>query len=375
MGLNEKVVLDKVQKGEDLTPEEKESVMSRPNKAEEFEDQDNTEETKEPDAPESESTGIKKSEESDSKQPAPLDKKVADAEVSPSEKTAAKTDASKSADKDEISAETRKSLEKELEKPEGYEDLSSYTTKEIGLFYDLRRQRARARKAEEENESLKFERMQRQLKEKEQQKAPAPEKVEAPDKDPFEGRDGSDVLTVEEARELYKTLKAKPEAPKQPQENKALTELYIRTQKTEARITLKEKNIHDFDDVVNFAEDALGTDQEAKDYLLQVHERGGNVALATYNLVKASNKWPEIEKSIRVARGNNIPQDNLRRAEKLEENEKKVKTTGPGGGAPPTDEYTVEEIRGMSVEDFAALPKKKRALIMEKYGSNPNNSV
>ena len=59
----------------------------------------------------------------------------------------------------------------------------------------------------------------------------------------------------------------------------------------------------------------------------------------------------------------------------MEENDGKIKTTGASDGASAeTGEYTVEEIRNMTISDIKRLPKKTRMMILEKYGSEPNYS-
>ena len=53
-----------------------------------------------------------------------------------------------------------------------------------------------------------------------------------------------------------------------------------------------------------------------------------------------------------------------------------MKTTGPGtGAAGDTGEYTVEEIKNMTVEDIKKLPRQTRQAILKKFGSEPNYSV
>jgi hypothetical protein len=364
----------KIQKGETLSKEEEKFVKSTPKSSDPSApvvEEEEEAEIPDDDAP----SGIKKEksaeEESEPGKPAAPEKKAADeAEESPSEKKEAKAADGKSPEKDEITAEVRKKLEKELEKPEGHEDLSGYSPKEVGLFFDLRKQRARAQRAEEENELLKFERMQGQLKEKEK-----PAEKLAQEEDPFAGRDDDDILTVADVKKLLGARKEAP-AAKGDGEITTMTQLLIQNQKLEARITLKEKGISDMDEVIDYAQDILGGDPDAKEYLTRVAAKKGNVVLATYNLIKASPKWPDVEKAVRTAKGEKIPAENQERARKLEENEKKVRTTGAGGGgATNSDEYTVGEILSMSTDDFGKLPKAKRRAIMEKYGSTPNRSV
>ncbi len=368
-------VAEKLESGAELSATERKHAMSLPK------DSDTNapvaEETDDSDAEtvdENESTGIAKDDESDDTgtTDAPEKKAAVKTEASPSEKPGDKT-AAKSPESDEVSAESRKKIEAELEKPEGHEDLTGYTPREVGLFFDMKKQRLRAQRAEEENETLKFERMQNDLKAKEAAgKKPDAEVVE--DEDPLKDRDDSDLLTVADVKKLLKGNKpAKTEEPAKAVDP-MLTQLYIQNQKLEARMTLKEKGVNDLDDVLAYAEDVLGKDADATAYLTKVAEKKGNIVLATYNLIRGSSRWSQVEAAIKKSRGE-LPAENVKRAEKIEENEKKTKTTGPGGSAAVPGEYTVGEIAKMSTVEFAALPKAKRKAIMEKYGSNPNRSV
>lgn len=378
MAVKAEEVAEKIEKNLPLSKEEEVYVKSTPKSSDPaqavIEEEAGEEEKTDFDKP----SGIKK--EGDKKPGIDAPEKSEQPEESPSEKKApAKTADAKPSD--EVSADVKTRLEAELAKPEGLEDLTDFSQRERAYFFQMRKDRSRRQKVEEENELLKFERLQGQLKEKQKPAAPekgkaAPEIVEEEEEaDPLEGRDPEDLLTVKDVQTiLAKQGKKAPAA----NENEAFVRgLYLRNQMLEARLTLKEKNVNDLDDIIGFAQEALGGDEDAKAYISRVADNGGNVVLATYNQIKASAKWPEIEKAVRVAKGKKAPTENKERAERLEKNENKVRTTGAGGGGggDESDEYTVGEVIEMPTEDFAKLPKEKRRAIMEKYGSTPNRSV
>lgn len=289
-------------------------------------------------------------------------------------------DTSAGGEKKETPEERRQLIESEISKPDGQQDLTKFTDNEIGLYWEQKKLRRRNQKLEEDNEILRVERIARKLKDEQ-----APPKKEPDGLEFLEGKDDEDMLTVAEARKLHAALKAQPaekakEDPK-PDAKPVRTALEIKVERIEAIEKLKTKGIEDFDDVTQFAADALGQDEDARDILRETAKAGGNVAEKTYWLIKGSKAWPQIKKAIedekaKVAKPAETkkapPAENLDRAKRLAENDGKIKTTGAGSGAGEVGEYTVEEIAAMSIDDIKSLPKETRKLILKKFGSSPN---
>lgn len=290
----------------------------------------------------------------------------------PEEKTPAENSSS-----EEIPEDRKKLIQAEIEKPEHLADLSKLKSPvEIGLYWDLRKARRKNQKLEEELEISRVANVVKDLKSKEE--------ISTEEDDPLKDKEDEDLLTVADIKKIFAKSKSKPKPQEKPaQPLRTPTEL--RVEKIEANSILMSKGIEDFNDVIDFAESALKDDKEAIDILRDTAKSGGNVAEKTYWLIKGSPVWPKIEKIIsdEKAKSNGkkepdkkaLPKENLDRIKKMEENDGKIKTTGASDGASAeTGEYTVEEIRNMTISDIKRLPKKTRMMILEKYGSEPNYS-
>ena len=228
----DKAILEKVKLGDELTPEEQKTFDTNQN--------GKSEPPAQAEAPEP--SGIKKEEAGTTAKP---ESKEAESGAVPPKKT---DDPAQPAEADAQAAESEK-IKKELEKPEGFEDLSSFTPRERGLFFESRRQKRRAQNAELELDTFRFEQAQQRLKEKEAAKeppassGPTPEEIESL----FEGREDDDIPTVGEIKNLFKKkAPAKAEAKEAPKEADPATRLYqqsqinlVRAQKVEANMTLK----------------------------------------------------------------------------------------------------------------------------------------
>lgn len=278
--------------------------------------------------------------------------------------------------------EQKKALvEAELAKPDDQQDLSKFKDDPVllGLYWDLKKQRRKNQKLEQENRELKFADLKRALKENAEEAAEGEEDEE---EDPLAGREDDDILTVADVKKLL----AKKPAPKEkkPAEGEGaakpiVTAAQIRTQSVEADARLKAKGVTDFTEVSSYAEYALAGDLEAQEELRDTALAGGNVAEKTYWLVRGSKKWPAIQKALAGEGGEKKTgakkpsSENLSRAERIQQNGKKIKTTGAGGGgAVPVGEYSVEQIAAMSPKDFGKLPKATQDAILLKFGSEPN---
>jgi hypothetical protein len=362
----------KVAAGEELSKPEVELVKSLPNTDEPLaaapaEDPE-PEENKTP-------SGIKKPgrKKSEQREPEPPEDKGDDTETEvPSDKKEdkpAETAEGAPAKPAEKPADLSTKIEEELAKPEGAEDLKGFSERERGIFWELRKERLKRQILEKDNDELRFERMKRE-KAAEPPAPPAHEPVKVTD--PLADREDDDLLTVADAKKLLTSIPKEPAPAYKP----LMTPEEVRTQKVEAELILTKQGVSDFLEVLDYADIAIGTDPGAAAYLRKVKENGRNVALAAYNLIKSSPRWSVIEKDIAERKGKQAPQkpsdENRKRAEKIEENEGKVRTTGGGGNPPVSDEFTLEEIRSMSPKEFGQLPAKTRKAILERFGSGPN---
>ena len=372
--LNEAAILEKVKTGVELSPEETEFVAGNPNlegepaPAAEEEEADEAK-IKDGDAGEEEEPGAEATPE-----PEAGEEETPEGEEPPEKKPTEQGPAAK-----QTPEERRKLINAELDKPDGQVDLSKFTPTEIGLYWDLKKERRARQKAEQKNRVNDFKEIQRALKEDE--KPEGEEGAEGESEDPLKvlaDMDDDDIPTVGQLKKILAGAKKAPKEKAPPAPAKSIRTIdQIRFEKIEANDRLKAKGITDFYDVVDYAEAALAHNPDAQEELRETALAGGNVVEKTYFLIKGSKRWPEIEKAIKAEKNKGkADPDNKDRAERIKKNEVKVKTTGPsGGGAAPTGEYTVEQIMAMSPREFGALPKKTQDAILIKYGSEPNLSI
>lgn len=381
--LDDAAILAKAKAGEQLTPEEEEHIAGNPNtekrpdseeaedEAEEIEGEDKAEEEDPNAAPKPKE---KKGEEEDPEdEEAEEEDEAADPKDPKAKKPAEPGKAAKQTP-EEI-AERRKLIEAELEKPDHLVDLSKYTQVEVGLYWELKKERRKRQKAENDTRTLQFREAQRKLKEDEEA-----EEAEAEEEDPFKDLGDDDVVTVKEAREAAAKKKAAKAKEKPAADKPILTVDQVRVQNVEADAKLRSKGIEDFFDVIQYAGTVFEGDPDIAEELRETAKSGGNVSEKAYWIIKGSPKWATVEAAITKEKGGKkkaAPDpDNAGRAERIKKNETKIKTTGKsGGGAVETGEYSVEEILRMTPAQFGRLPKKTQDAILNKYGSEPNYTV
>ena len=347
--ITDQAVIEKVQKGEELSPEETEQFKGLP------------------------AGSI----------PRPGETPAASTPTKTEDKKP-ETSAAASTETSDVPEERRKIIEAELNKPDHLIDLSKFKSPvELGLYWDLKKSRRKNQKLEEELEVTRIERIVDGLNRKKETKSSEP--IAETIVDPLKDRDPDDIVTVEEARrmiaEATKT-KSKPAEEKPVAPPPLRTVEQIRIEKVEADAKLRSTGINDLFEVVDFAEAALKDDDEAIEILRDTAKTGGNTVEKTYWLIKGSKTWPEIEKIIhnervKSGRATTKPaEENINRAKKLEENDGKTRTTGAGSGASVSSkEYSVAEISSMTHYDIRKLPKETRIKILEKFGSLPNYTV
>jgi hypothetical protein len=348
--INEKGIVEKASKGEELTPQEREVLKGIPPKQTASEEPIEVEEVEE-----KEDLSLED------------DEKATPEEIKDMGEQA--KEEVERVEKKEVSTDRRALIEAELNKPDNLVDLSKFNSPiELGLYWDLRKARSKNNRLQEENETLRIEKIVKEIQSK--------PKEETKKVDPFEGRDDEDILTVADVKKI---LAGREETKQAPPPLRTIDQL--RVEKVEAESRLRSKGITDFYDVVDFAEQVLGKDQEAITILQDTAKSGGNVAEKTYWLIKGHPAWSEVEKVItdenrRKITSKPIPKENTERAERIEKNEAKVKTTGAGSGSSAVaKEFTVAEIANMTAADIRKMPKETRQAILKKFGSAPNSQI
>lgn len=352
---------EKIDKGEALTPEE-EKVIEAPGSEVDSGDVD----------PETETVALKKDE--------PKDKEELPTEDTPSEKDAeaAKAKEQEAADAALQEAERKKLIEEEAEKPLDEADIKDYSPTERALFFELRKERRKRQDSQRDADTLRFQRAKEEAAEKlerEQEAARAKAEAEA-EIDPFEGMEDDDLLTAGQIKKILAGKGKKQEStPAANLEGERLSKLQSRVWVLEAQSKAPDALL--ICEIGEQVVDLLG-DKIAEAEVSDVVAKGGNPVIATVNYLRAHPKWPEIEAKIaeRSKAASGTPEakakeaearTNKERAERIEANKRKPTTTGSGGGAPASGEYTIQELLEMPDEKFAQLPKSQRDRILETF--------
>lgn len=337
---------EKIASGAELTEAEKAEVMGAPADTPVKEDAEDTEQdTGEEETP---NTGLKKEEESEAEEKTEDEEKPED---SPSEKTDEPDTSDKKSETDE---DFKKRLDTELDKDPGDENLDDFTPRERAYFFEVRRERRKRQEKQRELDLLKFKDLQKQAQETEKA-----DEADA-EEDPFKERDDDEFMTISDVKKIL----AK-QTPKKPTEENKLIERHQQVILENWMLEGQLKCGDDFRDVVSMAETILAGDKDADEEIRTVASSGKNAAITAYNLIKASPKYEEIRK--KRASKEAEAKSNEERADRIEKNSKKPKTTGHGGGgAIPPGEYTFDEIVNMSDEDYAKLSPKKREKILRR---------
>ena len=266
---------------------------------------------------------------------------------------------------------------KELDKPEGQEDLSAFSKNEKGLFWEMKRERRARQKAEEERDVLRFDKIKRENAPKEEPKEPVMPDI---------GDD--DFVSGKQLKEIVKNLKA-PKVPEAPAQNpmSGMQQRYMAMCDQVAR-----GQYDDYDEVIEAANDILQANPDYTKQLVNAFQKGDNPALVAYHLAKGD---PSFDKAITAARiridartpkKKEPPKEEAKKEEKpeapkvdeakekekkIEENSNKAKTSGSFGGGEGGEGagMTLQDVMDMSDADFAKLPKAKREALLKKYGA------
>lgn len=281
------------------------------------------------------------------------------------------------------STDALEKIEVELQKPEGKEDLSTFSPREKAYFHQMRRDRKARQKAEGEADALRRENL--------KLKNPPPAPV-----DPLAGKADDDVMTVKEARELLSKQPpaAAPETPAAPRVSGPQAR-YLQLCEKEGRDTHQ-----DFDHVMELADELISGDAAALKEIGEKVAAGENPALAMYDAIKKHKDFetlfPVAQTRFDARRKAAAPvppaspsapaapaqpaapavdpakvTEAKRAQDALETNGTKTKTTAHVSSAADDrriGEYTVEELTKMSDLAFAKLPKNVRQQYLEKYG-------
>lgn len=355
-----KEIETKLDKGEELTPEEKQSVMEIPPVEGDDEPEENPDEKlKAEEDPKPEETEEEPEEEAlDEEKETKPEENHSEKDAEPAE---AKKEEAEKAAKEVTDAARRKQIEEDAEKDLDQVDISKYSPNERAIFNEMKQERRKRQAAQREADTLRFQKLQ-------DEKKKALEAEKQPVADPFEGMEEDDLLTVGQIKKVLAPKQTQPAAKPDvtPEVNKILAENWV----------LKGKAVYpDLPEVMAHAQDILGDDRDAEEEVKAVIKKGGNPAIAVYNLIKASPKWADVEKKLNPAKApekeeKKVVEDariNKDRAERIENNKKKTVTTGGSGGAASRpSEYSIQELLAMPDSEFAKLPSSQRKRILEQ---------
>jgi hypothetical protein len=270
--------------------------------------------------------------------------------------------------------DTKEKLEKELSKPDGEEDLTNFSQREKGLFWELRRERRARQLLEEENSLLQQQQLQATLSKKDKTTDSQPkEEAEAlpPERDPDDFVTFKDIQSMTSGKGKGKTESGEADFFKSN---------FLRACEEVARTKFP-----DYDEVIECSPEIIQNGKHKTLYASKIQEaviKGQNPALVAYEIIK---KDPDFKNTIDIARarikalGIKLPEkkeevvvDKGKKVEeKVEENLSKVTTSGHhSGGVDKIDakELTLEQLSSMSQSDFRKIPKSKREYYLKKYG-------
>jgi len=375
----------KLEKGEALSKEENKFVMALPPEDADAGNKPATDEGEEEEkidwgAAEDLTGKDKKGEETPEEKKAKEDQAAADKKKADDEAAAAE----KKKTEEEESKDPLFRIERELQKPEGQENLAEFSDREKAYFYQMRRDRKNRQKAEEERDAALFREIQHKNKDE--------TKEEKTDEDPLaelKKKDPTDFLTVKEVVGILEKV-TKPAAKKEAEPKGAAIDpvrmKYLKLCDEEARVAHPE----DYESVMELTEEIVNTNPTYLKEVAKSIAAGENPAIKTYELIKSdpefSKLFPAAENKVKARKAGEKKSEKSpeeiekeRKAQEaqdaLEKNKDKTKTTGHAGGesggadeSGKIDGYSVQDIMSMSDLQFAKLPKKTRVKFLEQYG-------
>jgi hypothetical protein len=252
-------------------------------------------------------------------------------------------------------------LDAELSKAPGQEDLSGFTKRERGYFYELRSQRRRSQEAENKARTLEFE------------LAKAKKDLEASKKKDDE-KDDEDVATQGDLKKVS-------------EEQKRSTVRMLYEQRSEIDF-LRHQSLPFFAEVMALADKETErwlTAEDKKDVQEAMNKimQGGSPHKVVYDKIVNHPNWPTVKAKLDAAKaGASKPPQKSEAEEKkikeeeakaaaaaLEKNAKKAATTGQGGSEGGDDsllEFDMDKLYNMSPQEFGKLPKATQEAILRK---------
>lgn len=363
-----KVVEQKVKSGEKLTPAEVREVMSMP--PEGF---NGASDDPDDDLPESHFVSEETPKKAAAEAPAPKEPaKAPSAPVAPA-KEAAKPSEPAPADEDHMAR-----LQRELDKPEGQENLKDRTPSERAYFFEMRRERKRAQKAEADADVLRREKLQRDKKDKDEA---ATKEID----DVLKDKDPEDSVKVKDIQKLMTAQKK--QTPKDTDAPKniidpVLVNALLNAHDREARAELGE----DYDVTLECADDIIANNPDYLEKVSRALRTGENSAKVIYSLIKSDPEYAKAlpaAKARIAAKGGKVSDGKTPKApekdadaealaaqQALENNGKKLKTSAHTASeeAAPSKAYgnhTFDQLFNMSDRDFAKVEKKHRDAFMK----------
>ena len=365
---------EKLAKGEKLTKEESQFIMSLP--------PENASDTNKPTVEVEEE--IEWPVEADDKK---VDEKTNDKDK---EKVEDKKPELKPEEKKPVVEDTKLDIERlevELAKPEGKESLDGLTKREVAYFWSMRRDRRARQRAEEERDAARFS-VAKLKKEKEE-----PEVKKEPEEDPLKdlkAKDPEDFMTVAEAVKVLEKALKKPPAPKEEAPKQRVLDPVHQKYLQFCENECKANHSDDYDAVMELAPEIINSNEK---YVLEVGQAiqsGENPAEKVYQLIKQDAEFDKLfpAAEIKVKARKTVEKkpdktpEELEKEKKaqaaeaaLEKNKDKTKTTGHAGGeggaaedSDKVDGYSINDITNMSDLQFAKLPKKTREKFLQLYG-------
>lgn len=394
----EKVTLEEIEKkmdrGEDLTEEEKKEIMSAPPPGSVDEIPDVVEAQREADIKADEElakgTGVKKESKKEVKKESgegDADKEKLAETVKGKKAEEKKSDTAKDdkekAEQEKKDADTAKAEQekadfgkviKELDKAEGQADMSALTKVEKGFYAELRSERKKRQDVQASWDTEKFE------KAKAEKAAKAKAEPEVKGKTPediLKDLDDDDYPTKKQLLEVYKAM-AKPAEPVTPEPAPVskppadpVQELLFESWAREA-----EQAYDDAPGIYNLYDKIITGNKEHEQEMKNASKEKKNLIAVACDLITKDPRFESLYTAPPATQKSEPKEDDdqakakiAEKAKKIADNAKKVKTSGnAGGGSEVADEYTIEEIVAMPPEEYAKLPAKTRQALLYKIG-------
>jgi len=380
-----KVLEAKLDKGEELTKEEEQFLLEDEGPVDGFAKPTITDEQK-PDE-EKEEPAVKSAEEIKAEKDAAVAKQAKDDKIKAlglpetatnEEITAAETKIQQAQEANDPFLK----IEKELQKPEGQEDLKDFTVREKAYFHQMRRDRKAKQKAEEERDGALFELSKAK-------KEPTKKEEPAAAKDPLEGRDDTDFLTVADVKKILAGA-PKDQSPVTTASFVSNPMVHSFLEKCDAEASGK---LADYEEVMALTEEIINTNPAYQKQVVEALMKGDNPAVKIYELIKGDPEFSKLfpvaqtkvkarkskasETSVKKEEPKVKTADELEKEKKakeaedaLEQNKNKPKTSGHAEGKEVLEgtDLTIEQIASMSDMEFRKLPKKARQKYLELYG-------